>query len=199
MTKNVLAALLLTAATMCPAEGFAINKLTKIYLFGMATSFNDSTVYLTDIQQIDSAWIDSRTKFLYGRQDFSYQLAEHLRTGDQVRPTTIVIFAEKRSDIEKKYLKLKKRYTTPKKGHYTIKNINVSTFRFTHVIPDTPEATYSKEQLRNAIKQEKAALKQKQKEKLKAEKADQKAKKDAKKKAMDEAKQRAKELKNNKK
>lgn len=198
MTKNLLAALLLTAATMLPSEAFGINRPTKVYMFGFATSFNDSTVYLTDIQQVDMAWIDTRTDFIYGRQDFSYQFAEHLRSDENPYPTALVIFAEKRKDIEKKYLKLRKRYTNPKKGVFTIKTIDSNTFHFSAVIPDSPEVTYSREQLKAAIKEEKAAIKQKLKEKKIAEKKEKIAKKEAKKKAMNEAKQRAKELKNKK-
>ena len=37
----------------------------KVYLYGFAASFNDSTVYFTDIQEVDSAVID-RSGFLYG-------------------------------------------------------------------------------------------------------------------------------------
>lgn len=198
MTKNLLAALLLTAATMLPSEAFGINRPTKVYMFGFATSFNDSTVYLTDIQQVDTAWIDTRTDFIYGRQDFSYQFAEHLRSDENPYPTALVIFAEKRKDIEKKYLKLRKRYTTAKKGRFTLKNIDVNTFRFKSVKPEKPEETYTKKQLKEAIKKEKNELKQKQKKAKKLLKADQKAKKEATKKAMAEAKQRAKELKNKK-
>ena len=198
MTKNLLAALLLTAATMLPSEAFGINRPTKVYMFGFATSFNDSTVYLTDIQQVDTAWIDTRTDFIYGRQDFSYQFAEHLRSDENPYPTALVIFAEKRKDIEKKYLKLRKRYTNPKKGVFTIKTIDSNTFHFSAVIPDSPEVTYSREQLKAAIKEEKAAIKQKLKEKKIAETKEKIAKKEAKKKAMNEAKQRAKELKNKK-
>ena len=199
MKKNLLAAVLLTALTMLPVQVSGINKLTKAYLFGLVTSFNDSTVYMTDIQQIDSVWIDSRTRFLYGRQDFSYQLTEHLRSDGNPHPTTIVFFAQKRKDIEKKYLKIRKRYTNPKKGSYTLKNIDNTTFHFAAVIPDSPEVTYTKAQLKNAVKQEREALKQKKKEQEKAKKAEKKQKKEAKRKAMSEAKQRAKELKNSKK
>ncbi len=196
--KKLLSAVLLATVLMMPTEAFGINKLTKIYLFGFATSFTDSTVYVTDIQEIDSAWIDSRTKFLYGRQDFSYQFAQHLRSDENPHPTAIVVFAEKRKNIEKKFLKLRKRYTNPKKGVFTIKTIDSNTFHFSAVIPDSPEVTYSKDQLKAAIKEEKAAIKQKLKEKKIAEKKEKIAKKEAKKKAMNEAKQRAKELKDSK-
>lgn len=199
MRKNMLVAVLFAAATMLPTEAFGINRQTKVFMFGFASSFNDSTVYLTDIQQVDTVWIDTRTKFLYGRQEFSYQFANHLRSDENPHPTAIIIFAEKRKDIEKKYLKLKKRYTNPKKGVFNVKNIDTNTFRFNVVKPDNPEETYTKEQLKAAIKKEKNEFKQKKKEAKKQLKADKKAKKEASKKAMREAKQRAKELREGKK
>lgn len=35
----------------------------KVYVFGLAASFNDSIVYLTNIQELDSAWIDDKNDF----------------------------------------------------------------------------------------------------------------------------------------
>ena len=57
----------LTALILC--SGFALQvsakqKIEPRYLFGFAASFADSTVYFTDIQKVDSAWIDTKTKFL---------------------------------------------------------------------------------------------------------------------------------------
>ena len=34
----------------------AANKRTKLYMYGVVTSFNDSTIYFTDIMEIDSVW-----------------------------------------------------------------------------------------------------------------------------------------------
>ena len=54
---------------ICFISGFAATKQTKIYMFGVATSFNDSTLYITEIQEISGAYIDSKTKFLVERDN----------------------------------------------------------------------------------------------------------------------------------
>ena len=60
--------LLLTACAffVCAAASAGNN---KVYLYGFAASFNDSTVYFTDIQELDSAVVD-RGGFLYGRDSY---------------------------------------------------------------------------------------------------------------------------------
>ncbi|MBQ9637050.1 MAG: hypothetical protein IJV36_04015 [Prevotella sp.] len=184
------------ATALMPVSALAINKLTPLYMFGFASSFNDSTVYITEIQRVDSSWIDTKTQFLYSRDNYSFQLRDHLKTDENPFPTCNVFFAEKRKQIEKKYLKLKKRYTT--KGSYVVKYIDTNTFHFQGITPDTPEATYTSQQLRAAIKEEKATLKAAKKEARRKAKTDKKEKKQAKQKAMLQAKQRAKELKQKK-
>ena len=115
----------------------AVKRQTKVFMYGFAASFNDSIVYITDIQTIDSAWIDSKTGFLYSRDNYSYQLRDFLqRTGGE-HPTCITAFAIKRKDIEKKYLSIKKRYTT--KGKFTIKYIEVKDFQYRPMIPNPSE------------------------------------------------------------
>lgn len=186
---------------LLPSSVFGINKLTPTYMFGVVTSFNDSVVYFTEIQRLDSTWINTKNNFLYSRENYSFQLRDYMKgTGVEV-PTCTVIFAEKRSDVEKKYLKFKKRYAPSAKKrqkkniNYILKNIDPTAFSFTHITPDTPEARYTAEELKEAIKKEKAELKEAKKKAAAKAKADKQAKKEARVKAMADAKQRAKELK----
>lgn len=107
----------------------AANHQAKVYMFGFAASFNDSTVVFTDIQQIDSAYIDSKTKFLYGREYYSGQLRNYLSQQDFVNPTCVTVFATSRKEIEKKYSRLFKKYTNPKnKDKFIIKEIKSPDF-----------------------------------------------------------------------
>ena len=115
----------------------AVKRQTKVFMYGFAASFNDSIVYITDIQTIDSAWVDSRTGFLYSRNNYSYQLRDFLQRIGVEHPTCITAFAIKRKDIEKKYLSIKKRYTT--KGKFTIKYIEVKDFQYRPMIPNPSE------------------------------------------------------------
>lgn len=117
MTMNVIAGVAQTKTELRPA-----------YVCGFAASFNDSTVYLTDIQAFDSVLVDSKTKFLTERESYSNQLKDYLKAAGFVNPTCITLFAFKRSDIEKKYLKLKKKYT--KGGKFNIRYLTSSDFKF---------------------------------------------------------------------
>ena len=49
----------------------ASNKKATIYAFGFSASFNDSTIYFTDIQQIDNATIESKNNFLQNRTEYA--------------------------------------------------------------------------------------------------------------------------------
>ena len=184
---------LFIAFAMFPLFASGINKLTPVYMFGFAASFNDSIVYLTEIQRIDSAWIDSKTKFLYGRNNFSHQLYNHLSDAGNNHPTCMVMFADERKKIEKKYLKFRKRYTS--KGAYIVKYVDANTFNFSPISLSGPEALYTPKELKEAIKKEKAEVRAAQKAAKAKIKADQNEKKAAKAKAMEEAKERAKQLK----
>ena len=125
------------AAMLIPALTFAVQKHTPGYICGFATSFNDSTVYFTEIQYMDSTYTDSKTGFLYSRDNYSYQLRGHMQKNGVANPTCITFFSKKRKDVEKKYAALKKRYAT--KGRYDVKYLLASDFAFTPIIPDESE------------------------------------------------------------
>ena len=112
----------------------AENRCTKLYMYGFAASFNDSTVYFTDIQEVDSAWTNTKTGFLYSRDNYSYQLRDHLKNKGVPHPTCITVYAKTRKDVEKKYVALKKRYTM--KGSYDVKYIAANEFGFYPIKPD---------------------------------------------------------------
>ena len=129
------ALLLLAVSFQCSAE----NHARKVFMFGFAASFNDSTVYFTDIQEVDSVWLETKNKFLYSRDNYSYQLKDHLKGIGQEHPACLVVFAEKKKDAARKDVKMRKRYVSNKKGQhlYNIKYINANDFRFKGILPDT--------------------------------------------------------------
>lgn len=103
----------------------------KIYAFGIAASFNDSVVYFTDVQQVDSVWLENKTNFLVDRSSYSYQLRDYLaRKGEQHR-TCIFVYALNVKDITKKYLSMKNKYV--KNGNFDIKMLDAIDFSFTSV------------------------------------------------------------------
>ena len=99
------------------AEQQELNRLGPVtskdvvYIFGVGTNFNDSTVYLTRIAQLDSIRIDKKTGFLPNRVEFSIQLKQYLEgTLGLINETTCIFFSDKRKKIAKYFYKLKKRY-----------------------------------------------------------------------------------------
>ena len=59
----------IASIVLFPTIASALNKQQAIYICGFATTFNDSTVYMTDMQTIENAWVDTKTGFLYSRDN----------------------------------------------------------------------------------------------------------------------------------
>ena len=129
----LLSALVAILSWMTTETVSAKSKVQKVYIFGFAASFNDSTVYFTDIQEIDSAWIEKKNNFLQARQLYSYQLRDYLVSAKQMPHRTCIVFADKkRKKVEKKYLKMRKLYMPSKKQHqgYDIRQLGNDDFKF---------------------------------------------------------------------
>lgn len=95
------------AAMLIPALTFAVQKHTPGYICGFATSFNDSTVYFTDIQYMDSTYTDSKTGFLYSRDNYSYQLRGHMQKNGVANPTCITFFSKSARMLRRNMLHLR--------------------------------------------------------------------------------------------
>jgi hypothetical protein len=121
------------------------TKLNEVYAFGFAASFNDSTVYFTDIQKIDKATLEKKTNFLPKRNEYTAQLRDYLARKGYPNRTCIISYASSRKNIEKKFVNFRKRYI--KGGHYDIKYIAANDFQFQYVASDevtTQEVTTPK-------------------------------------------------------
>ena len=71
--------ILLLAVTLLTVEASAkLEKTDNIYIFGFSASFKDSVVYTTDIQNVEGLWIDTKTKFLLNRDEYSHQFKVYL-------------------------------------------------------------------------------------------------------------------------
>ena len=130
--KYAIAAALVTAALIpatTAAKGVAAE---KVYMFGFAASFNDTIVHFTEIQPLDSAWTDTKTGFLLGREHYSNALRAYLAERNMPHRTCIVISDQKLSRLQKRYLKMKKLYEGNKKqkNHNDIRTIALSDFLF---------------------------------------------------------------------
>jgi hypothetical protein len=151
LQRTILAALLIVAAIV-PAVMTAKNvKMPKVYMFGFAASFNDTIVHFTDVQAVDSVWMDSKTHFLLGRENYSNMLRNYLDQQLQMPHRTCIVVANtKRAKLEKKFLKMKKLYTQSKDGkvHFDVKYLGNQDFEFKTIDMSgyyTPENTATEE------------------------------------------------------
>lgn len=86
-------------------------KKTKVYVFGISTNFTDSITYITDIQTLETAYIETKTGFLYDRSIYAQQLqiwVEQVKL--QPYTTCAIFFNESKSKLEKKYKKIRDKY-----------------------------------------------------------------------------------------
>lgn len=128
--KYILFALLMAA--VMPSEMQAKRmKVPKMYMFGFSASFQDSVIYMTDVQEVQGAWYDTKTKFLMGRQHYSYQLKDYLaESKQQPNRVCVVMFALTRKAAEKQFIKLRKEYTVKAKDKYDVRYLTTSEFKF---------------------------------------------------------------------
>lgn len=154
-------ALLMLAFVMAAA---AQAKQQTVYLFGVSTSFNDSTVYITEVQELPGAYIeDTREKFLIGRDEYSYQLRNHCLDQGLPNRTCTTFWATSRKDIEKQYTKIMERLMpqTSKKRkknrrvEVRVVNIPTSTFTYSVVKPDEGTTYVNPEEAERAAQQSK--------------------------------------------
>lgn len=145
---------------LMPKMANAAQKKTPLFVYGFATSFNDSTVYFTEIQLMDGTWVDSKTGFLYSRENYSYQLRESLKARGLKNPTCVTVYGKTRKDVEKKYSSMKKRYAA--NGRYNVQYLTANDFSFEPIEPDESEKNSilsKKEKKEKKVKKEKKAKK----------------------------------------
>ena len=165
---NIRKLLPLFIAALFAMNSHADNRPMGAHIFGFATSFNDSTVYLTEIQYVDSAYI-GKSNFLFSRENYSYQLQNYLKSKGIATPTCVTTFAKKQKNIEKKYLKMRKRYE--KKGTYQIKFIPLQDFLYKGIAPQESDLNREKIAKQKAKAEMKETKKAKKEAKLKRKEA----------------------------
>ncbi len=100
---------------------------TEVYMFGVSLSFTDSVAYFTEIQHIEGAIIEN--KLLPNRHLYAYELKDYM-SYEEGKPgrTSFIYFSDKRSKLEKKELKIRKRLLY--NGEKTVRYLG-SKFKFT--------------------------------------------------------------------
>ena len=81
---------------------------TEVYVWGVSLSFSDSIVYFTEIQRVEGAIIED--KLLPNRHLYAYELKDYM-SYEEGKPgrTSFIYFSDKRSKLEKKEQKVKKK------------------------------------------------------------------------------------------
>ena len=102
------------------------KKTEGVYLFGIAASFNDSVVYFTPIQLMDSVKLEKT--FLPKRSDYAYQLKNQIEKATGKSDYTCMIYFNKsKAKLEKEALKVKTKY---QKSQLKLEEIAAETFSF---------------------------------------------------------------------
>lgn len=100
----------------------------RVYMYGVAVNFNDSTVYLTDVQHLDSMIIRPDGS-LQNHAGYSLQLKVYLEgTLGEINQTCAVIYSDKKKKLEKRFMNMRKRYQADKDK--ILKQIGTDAFTF---------------------------------------------------------------------
>lgn len=121
MRKGLYCVLFFFACLLCQ-NAEAKVKQKPVYLFGFAISLVDSLGYLTDVQYIESSYVDTKTDFLVGRSMYSVQLQQYLQQTEGCKhPITSIFFGGKKEKMEKKLLSIRHRYE--REREFTLKTV----------------------------------------------------------------------------
>jgi hypothetical protein len=107
-------------------------KATKgtVYAVGVATSFNDSIAYCTEMQVLNDAELD-RKRYLHRRSGYSFQLRDYLVEQGKQNYTCVILFNVKKAKLEKELAKVKNRFSKD-----NIKLIEIKENEFKFIKPD---------------------------------------------------------------
>ena len=118
---------LLLVLMVCSAFSLKGSKDKSVYIVGVSASFTDSLVYFTEIQEMDSVWLDN--KMLPGRSQYSYQLKNYLENEEGLtNRTCFVYFSNSRKKLQKSVNKMKAKYQKGKT--LLIREVNPNAFKF---------------------------------------------------------------------
>ncbi|MCR4993859.1 MAG: hypothetical protein K6A32_00515 [Bacteroidales bacterium] len=127
LTENIrrlsltLAFLLLAGAVATVDAASKEPRMTRVYMFGFSASLTDSTAFQTDIQTLDSAWIDPSHKFLIDRALYSLQLQYHVEVQEHRKNTVCtVFFGTNLRKVQRRWAKVRKRYENDPALRYQI-------------------------------------------------------------------------------
>lgn len=116
------------AVMVCSSFTLKKDKDKPVYAFGVAASFNDTVVYYTEIQLLDSVFLD-KNGFLPDRELYAYQLKNYLEYDmKKMDYTCMIYFSENKNKLLKDANKIKAKYK--KTGNIVLLPITVADFTF---------------------------------------------------------------------
>lgn len=127
--KIIKTLMVVAACAMMSLPGLAkSDEKEGVYMFGVGAAFGDSIVYFTDVQFVEGKNM-VKNSFLEARNQYSYQLENYLENVKNLpNRTCAIFFSEKKSKIEKKFLKLRKKYEGDAANSFRM--LDVSEFKF---------------------------------------------------------------------
>lgn len=91
-----------------------VDEVQRVYLYGVSTDFNDSVVYMTDIHSLDSVVVNKEGA-LQNYSSYSFQMKVFMSDVlGQANQTCAVIYSVDKKKLEKRYLKMRKKYQSDK-------------------------------------------------------------------------------------
>lgn len=130
MTRTILFVLALSCLMPLAmmAGGGKAPKMQSVAMFGVGISFTDSVVYETEIQMLDSVWVNPDHDFLEDRTLYSLQLQYFMEQQGVKNAVCTVLFSKKQSSLQGKWEKIRKRHTQSETQRFKI--VPLSEFRF---------------------------------------------------------------------
>lgn len=127
--SKIFCLILIALLALCTTDAVAKPKQAKVYVFGISINFTDSVTYITDVQTIDPAYIDTKTGFLYDRSIYSQQLQIWIEYNmKQPNTTCTIFFSKNKSKLESKYVKVRDKIR--KDDSTVLKTIDTGKFKF---------------------------------------------------------------------
>ena len=127
--SKIFCLILIAVLALCTTDAVAKPKQAKVYVFGVSINFTDSVTYITDVQTLDPAYIDTKTGFLYDRSIYSQQLQIWIEYNmKQPNTTCTIFFSKNKSKLESKYVKVRDKIR--KDDTTVLKTIDTGKFKF---------------------------------------------------------------------
>ena len=107
--------IVLLSSFMAPKEKkVKTDEPARVYMYGVSFDFTDSVIYMTDVQYLDSI-IVNKDASIQNHVYYSMQMKVYLEgTLGETNQTCAVIYSPDKKKLEKRYLKMLKKYQTDK-------------------------------------------------------------------------------------